>query len=69
MDTLSLTQEAKICNGEKTLSLRNGAGKTGQLAVNKWRGNKQTTWKRIQNNDSKYDQKPWKQNGGNARIN
>ena len=36
MYTLSLTQEAKICNGEKTLSLRNGAGKTGQLAVNKW---------------------------------
>ena len=36
---------------------------------NKWRGNRQTTWKRIQNNDSKDDQKPWKQNGGNATIN
>ena len=24
---------------------------------NKWRGNRQTTWKRIQNNDSKDDQK------------
>ena len=36
---------------------------------NKWRENKQTTWKRIQNNDSKDDIKPWKQNGGNARIN
>ena len=36
---------------------------------NKWRWNKQTTWKRIQNNDSKDDQKPWKQNGENARIN
>ena len=35
---------------------------------NKWRGNRQTTWKIIQNND-KDDQKPWKQNGGNARIN
>ena len=27
------------------------------------------TWKRIQNTDSKDDQKPWKQNGENARIN
>ena len=36
---------------------------------NKWRGNKQITWKRIQNNDSKDDQKPWKQNEENARIN
>ena len=27
---------------------------------NKWRGNRQTTWKRIQNNDSIDDQKPWK---------
>ena len=34
---------------------------------NKWRGNRQTTWKRIQNNNSKDDQKPWKQNGENAR--
>jgi len=24
-------------------------------------GNRQTIWKRIQNNDSKNDQKPWKQ--------
>ena len=30
---------------------------------NKWRGNTQTTYKTIQNNDSKNDQKPWKQNG------
>ena len=30
---------------------------------------RQTTWKRIQNNDSKDDQKPWKQKGVNARIN
>ena len=36
---------------------------------NKWRGNRKITWKRIQNDDSKDDQKPWKQNGENARIN
>ena len=30
MDTLSLTKEAKIYNGEKTMSLASGAGKTGQ---------------------------------------
>ena len=30
MDTLSLTKEARIYNGEKTISLRSGAGKTGQ---------------------------------------
>ena len=30
MDTLSLTKEAKIYNGEKTISLTSGAGKTGQ---------------------------------------
>jgi len=29
MDTLSLTKEAKIYNGEKTISLTGGAGKTG----------------------------------------
>ena len=30
MDTLSLTKEAKIYNGEKAISLTSGAGKTGQ---------------------------------------
>ena len=30
MDTISLTNEAKIYNGEKTISLISGAGKTGQ---------------------------------------
>ena len=30
MDTLSLTKEARIYSGEKTISLRSGAGKTGQ---------------------------------------
>ena len=33
MDTLSLTKEAKICNGEKTISLTSVAGKTGQLPI------------------------------------
>ena len=33
MDTLSLTKEAKIDNGEKTISLTSGAGKTGQPPV------------------------------------
>ena len=34
MDTLSLTKEAKIYNGEKTLIfLTSGAGKTGQPCV------------------------------------
>ena len=33
MDTLSLTKEARIYNGEKTISLTTGAGKTGQPLV------------------------------------
>ena len=33
MDNLSLTNEAKIYSGEKTISLTNGAGKTGQSFV------------------------------------
>ena len=33
MDTLSLTKEAKIDNGEKIISLTSGAGKTGQPPV------------------------------------
>ena len=33
MDTLSLTKEARIYNGEKIISLTSGAGKTGQLLV------------------------------------
>ena len=33
METLSLTKEAKICNGEKTISLTSGAGKTYQSLV------------------------------------
>ena len=33
MDILSLTKEPKIYNGEKTISLTSGAGKTGQPLV------------------------------------
>ena len=33
MDTLSLTKEAKIYNGLKTISLTSGAGKSGQPLV------------------------------------
>ena len=33
MDTLSLTEEARIYNGEKTTSLTSGAGKAGQTLV------------------------------------
>ena len=33
MDTLSLTKEARIYNGEKTISLTSGAGKTDQPLV------------------------------------
>ena len=33
MDNLSLTKEARIDNGEKTTSLRRGAGKNGQPLV------------------------------------
>jgi len=33
MDTLSLTKEAKIYNGEKIVIPTSGIGKTGQLLV------------------------------------
>ena len=33
MDTLSLTKEARIYNGEKTISLTSGAGNSGQPHV------------------------------------
>ena len=32
------------------------------------RGNRESTWKRIQNNDSKDDPKSWKQNGVTDRL-
>ena len=34
--TLSLTKEARIYNGVKTISLTSGAGKTGQPLVKEW---------------------------------
>ena len=36
MDMLSLRKEAKIYNGEKTISLTSGAGKIGQPLVKDW---------------------------------
>ena len=33
MGTLTVTKEAKIHNGEKTISLTSGAGRTGQPLV------------------------------------
>ena len=36
METLSLTKEARIYNGEKTTSLTSDAGKTGQPPVKEW---------------------------------
>ena len=33
MDTSSLTKEARLYNGKKTISLTSGAGKTGQPLV------------------------------------
>ena len=33
---LSLIKEARIYNGEKTISLTSGAGKTGQPLVKEW---------------------------------
>ena len=35
MDTLSLTKEARIYNGEETMSLTSGAGITGEPLVKK----------------------------------
>ena len=36
MDTLSLTKEARIYNGLKTISLTSGAGNSGQPLVKEW---------------------------------
>ena len=53
MDTLSLTKVAKdtIYNGEKTISLTSGAGKTGQPPVNETR----TFYNTINKNKLKMD--------------
>ena len=46
MGTLSLTKETEIYNREKTISLTNGAGKTGQqLVKNETRTPSNTTHK------------------------
>ena len=48
MDTLFLTKEARIYNGEKTISLTSGAGKTGQSLVKKMKlGNFLTPYTKI----------------------
>ena len=36
METLSLTKEARIYNGEKKISLTSGAGTTGQTLGKEW---------------------------------
>ena len=36
MDTLSLTKEARIYNGERTIFLTSGTGETGQPLVKEW---------------------------------
>ena len=45
MDTLSLTKEARIYNGEKTISLTSGDGKTGQPLVKEQNQNTNTIHK------------------------
>ena len=46
MDNLSLTKEARIYKGEKTISLTSGAGETGQpLVKNETRSLSNTTHK------------------------
>ena len=52
MDTLSLTKEARIYNGEKTISLTSGAGKTGQPLVKELKYN---TFYTINKNKLKMD--------------
>ena len=56
MDTLSLTKEASIYNGEKTISLTSGAGKTGQSLVKKKKKNEtRTLYNTIHKNKLKMD--------------
>jgi len=52
MDTLSLTKEARIYNGEKTIPLTSGAGKTGHhLSKNETR----TLYNTVHQNKLKMD--------------
>ena len=46
MDTLSLTKEARIYHGLKTISLTSGAGKTGQPLVKETGSVSNTTHKK-----------------------
>ena len=50
MGTLTVTKEAKIYNGEKTISLKSGAGETEQPPVKEWN---QNTFNTIHKNKSK----------------
>ena len=52
MDTLSSTKEARIYNGEKTISLTSGAGKTGQPLL---KSETRTLFNTIQKNNLKMD--------------
>ena len=52
MDTLSLTKQARIYNGEKTISLTSGAGKTGQTLV---KNETRTLFNTIHKNKHKID--------------
>ena len=47
MDTLSLTKVTKIHNGEKTISLKSGEGKTGQVNTKEWAEQSITLYKAI----------------------
>ena len=55
MDNLSLTKEAKIHNGEKTISLKSGAGKTGQPHVKKKKKKNRTLSNTIHENKLKME--------------
>ena len=49
MDTLFLTTEAKICNGEKTISSTSGAGKTEHFLTPYKKTPKTSKWIKDQN--------------------
>ena len=72
MDTLSLTKEARIYNGEKTISLTSVAGKTGQpLVKNETRTLSNTIHKNKlkMNQRSKYKTRNYKTPSGKHRQN
>ena len=54
-------QTQKVKQNEKTENhTADGGARQKPTRPNKWRENRQSTWKRIQNNDSKDDPKSWK---------